>query len=379
MAVALDKAARGRTLDPNEARIVRTIHGEGTKISIVHNTEFEFEESGERNPGFEVVGRPPAPTTEDQRNAIINRLDAADVGGARGTKDELIVRQALLAETPEGTVKVFRTADRQSIRGLARLAQPPIPVDDLGGYDNVSEYLHYERGTHRFTIEVEGRQLVVQPIEDIRSGLTARPGGKGKPRLPRSSLTKAEKKRIRREGPAKPGTPENAPVEPGKGPGEGMVTPEPAGTAPPAELPGAVEPPAAAEVPNAPRMGIPVGLSRAAAGAGVVIEGLGLLGALKMGHDFGKAMEFHDALVSGDYFNKFWAEIGSYPDGTRITFEGSQGTLDMSRGIAIRFDAGWTLRMVSSPKGGLGMEIIDTDGSGGRIDKTGVHQFGPPA
>ena len=98
-----------------------------------------------------------------------------------------------------------------------------------------------------------------------------------------------------------------------------------------------------------------------------------------MGHDFGKAMEFHDSLVSGAYFNQFWSEIGAYPDGTRITFEGSQGTIDMSRGIVIRFDAGWTMRMTSSPKGGLGMEIIDTDGSGARIDKTGVHEFGPPA
>jgi hypothetical protein len=154
----------------------------------------------------------------------------------------------------------------------------------------------------------------------------------------------------------------------------------PAKTTPSAEIPPVREtPPSPSKVPTAPRVEVPRGLVRAAGAASVGFNALGILGTLKMGHDLQKLSDFHDTIVSGEFFNKFWSEIGAYPDGARITVGGSQGTLDLSKGIVIRFDEGGSIRLISSPAGGLGMQITDRDGSGGRVDETGVHEFPPSA
>jgi hypothetical protein len=154
-----------------------------------------------------------------------------------------------------------------------------------------------------------------------------------------------------------------------------VTTPAAAAEAAPVEL----EPPI--ELPDLPSVGefeAPSTFGRLARGAGVAMNVLGVIGAIKLGHDLDKLHDFHESLVSGEYFYRFWSQIGALPDESRIVLEGSKGTIDMSKGIRIRFDAGWSMRMISGPDGTFGIEIIDRDGSGARIDKTGVHEFGPP-
>jgi hypothetical protein len=43
----------------------------------------------------------------------------------------------------------------------------------LGRYENVAEFLHYERGANRFTVVVAGRSIIVQPIQPVRPDMPA--------------------------------------------------------------------------------------------------------------------------------------------------------------------------------------------------------------
>jgi hypothetical protein len=75
------------------------------------------------------------------------------------------VADAFLTQAEPGAVPVLATSDPGIINGLFRLSgERP---DRLGGL-NVAEYVRYTRGVGSFAVRVQGRVLVVNPIQPIR-------------------------------------------------------------------------------------------------------------------------------------------------------------------------------------------------------------------
>ncbi len=91
--------------------------------------------------------------------------------------------------------------------------------------------------------------------------------------------------------------------------------------------------------------------------AGTTINVLGAIGTAKFAYDYGKSREFLESAMSGEYFEKFWMEIGSYPEGASIQMFGRTGTIVMNKGLAIQFDDGTEIRMSHSKQAGFGMAI----------------------
>lgn len=130
--------------------------------------------------------------------------------------------------------------------------------------------------------------------------------------------------------------------------------------------------------PEVPTMRVPPTLARGAAVAGVGLNVLNVVTALKFAWDFAKMMEFKDSLKAGQYFKDFWMSVSALPDGARVEMDGEIGTVDMSKGIQIHFKNSkneWTIKMIGDGGGGFGMRISGTDD--GKyveytIDKKGV-------
>lgn len=116
--------------------------------------------------GTALVTQEIATTTQAHRGAIMTTLERA---GINGLADRQIVQQALLSETAPQVIPTLATADRQVINGLARLAG--INPAHLGRYRTVAEYIHYVRHTATFEVLIEGRRLIVIPIQAVRSGI----------------------------------------------------------------------------------------------------------------------------------------------------------------------------------------------------------------
>ena len=167
IARALDKAAKDPSLDSlqdGEKRMVEYAKSLGVAVTPESIGELGKKGGvGATLSGTQEVTLPPA-----ERQAIKNEVSAV-VGGAG---DREVVTQTLLAKAAPGVTPVFATADRGVINGLARLAPPPaIPVAKLGRYKTVAEYLHYERKTDSFTINIRGRSMIVRPVQEVRPGL----------------------------------------------------------------------------------------------------------------------------------------------------------------------------------------------------------------
>ena len=158
--IALDKAAQpGVALSAGEQQIVGALGGRG--IVATPTTAGQFQAAGQR--GTVPITRP-IPHTPAQRQAILQDLEGASVGGAGGAADRELVADALLAETAPGVVPVFATSDHGIINGMARLSG--INPARIGAY-NVAEFLRYQRGVGVFTVVVQGRVLVIRPIQPI--------------------------------------------------------------------------------------------------------------------------------------------------------------------------------------------------------------------
>jgi len=164
VAIALDRAAAGLPLTERQRLVVSSVSR--ADLQVPHNVKFELEEGGGTQVPFKVAG-PVDPGTRKERKTILGDLQKAGVGKAGGTRDQLIVRQVLLTETPSGKPPVFITADDHIINGLARHAGI-LPEGGWGKYQNASEYLHYEMGAPTFEVVVQGRHLIVRPIQPIR-------------------------------------------------------------------------------------------------------------------------------------------------------------------------------------------------------------------
>jgi len=164
IARSLDKAARGLPLQQGERLMVARVQQQG--IVITDRTVAELAVRGGVQGTARVIQE--VATTAAERQAIMSTLERAGVGG--GVPDRQIVQQALLAQTAPGVVPTLATADRGMINGLARLAR--IDPARLGRYRTVAEYLFYERSqATTFEVVIEGRRLIVMPIQAVRGGL----------------------------------------------------------------------------------------------------------------------------------------------------------------------------------------------------------------
>jgi hypothetical protein len=163
VARALDKAARGLTLQEGEEMMVAAAQRHG--IVLTDEVVAELSRGGGVQ-GTAMVTQQ-VKTTIGQRQAIMTALEHANVGRTPG--DRVIVQQALLSQTAPGVIPILATADKGVINGLARLAG--IDPARLGRYPTVAEFLLYERGSTTFEVLIEGRRLVVIPIQAVRSGL----------------------------------------------------------------------------------------------------------------------------------------------------------------------------------------------------------------
>jgi hypothetical protein len=152
---SLDDAAREVKLNDQDRLVVKEM--EGYDVKAAHNAAFEASERGGTLRPFEVAG-PPKATTRAEREAIMHDLQEAGVGS---TKDQLIVRQALLNAEP----LTFVTGDDSVINGLARLAG--INPARLDGAQNVTDYLQ-KRGATTFSVTVRDHVLTVKPLQKVR-------------------------------------------------------------------------------------------------------------------------------------------------------------------------------------------------------------------
>ncbi len=163
IARAMDKASQGLPLQPGEQLMVEYAQQQG--IVVTDRTVAELAArhgvQGTLNVGQEVV------TTQAERQAIMDVLEGAGVGG--GVADRQIVQQAILTQTTGSTAPTLATADRGIINGLARIAG--IRPDRLGRYRTIAEFLQYERGSNTFEVVIEGRRLIVRPVQAVRGGL----------------------------------------------------------------------------------------------------------------------------------------------------------------------------------------------------------------
>jgi hypothetical protein len=158
--IALDAALERAALTAGEKLIIANTTGGG--IIATPTSVGQFRSAGLRGtvPMIRLAQHTPA-----ERQAIVGRLEAAGVGGKSGGSDRELVADALLAQTVPNIIPVFQTSDQGIINGLFRLSGGN-PAQ-LEGY-NVTEYLRYRRGVGTFPLKVEGRVLIVRPIQPIR-------------------------------------------------------------------------------------------------------------------------------------------------------------------------------------------------------------------
>jgi hypothetical protein len=160
--IALDRAMQPNVtpaLSAGEQRIVAALGNRG--IVTTPTSAGQFQAAGQRGT---VPITQPVPHLPAQRQAILQDLETAGVGGVGGAADREVVADALLAETAPGVVPVFATSDNGIINGMARVSG--IDPARMGGY-NVAEYLRYNRGMGVFAVTVQGRVLVIRPIQPI--------------------------------------------------------------------------------------------------------------------------------------------------------------------------------------------------------------------
>ncbi len=171
IAISLDRQARGLPLNDAQRANVEYARSQGVFISTPE-TARELAAGGGAAATVPVTQE--VPISSADRSQIVTDLEAAGVGG--GAPDREVVTQALLAQSDPGVTPTLATADRGVINPLARLAG--IPVDRLGTYRNVAEWLNYQRGTDSFVVTIRGRNLRVRPVQPVRAG-PLKPGGKG--------------------------------------------------------------------------------------------------------------------------------------------------------------------------------------------------------
>jgi hypothetical protein len=158
--IALDKHAQpGVGLTPRETTIVAEMQGK--PIIATPTGVGQFNAAGMRGavPVTQSVKH-----SEADRQDIVRSLENAGVGTKGGASDRELVADAFLAQSAPSTVPVFATSDGGIINGLFRLSG--MNPANMGGY-NVREFLRYTRGVEVFVVAVEGRVLVVKPLQPV--------------------------------------------------------------------------------------------------------------------------------------------------------------------------------------------------------------------
>lgn len=164
--IALDKATQpGAKLTEGEKSILQYM--QGRPVIATETSLGQFRDAGAR--GSVPVARS-EPHTSAQRKAIVDDLAAKGVGTKGGAADREVVADAFLARTAPpkagelGTAPVFATSDPGIINGLFRLSG--MNPAKIGGY-NVAEFIRYTRGVGTFAVQVQGRVLMVRPLQPI--------------------------------------------------------------------------------------------------------------------------------------------------------------------------------------------------------------------